>query len=74
MLPKKNFSQEKFLYKAPLRKTSLKEEQESSLEATAHYNSSSSCFKGLRVRATLAKREEDERLNKLLFCNVNVAF
>lgn len=74
MIPKKNFSQEKSLYKAPLSKTSLKEEQESSLEATAHYSFSSSCFKGLRVRATLAKCEKEERLNKFLYCNVNVAF
>lgn len=74
MLPKKNFSQEKSLYKAPQRKTSLKEELESSLGATAHYNFSSSCFKGLRVRAKIAKSEEEERLNTFLFYNVNVAF
>lgn len=74
MLPKKNISQEKSLYKAPQTKTSLKEEQESSLEATVQYSFSSSCFKGLRVRAKLAKSEEEERLNTFLFYNVNVAF
>lgn len=74
MLPKKNFSQGKSLHKAPLRKTSLKEEQKSSLEVTAHYSFSSSCFKGLRVRTKLAKSEEEEKLNIFLFYNVNVAF
>lgn len=50
-LPKKNFSQGKSLYKAPLRKTSLEEEQKLSLEETPHYSFSRCCFKALWLTA-----------------------